>query len=143
MRKMLIHPYICFFPSMGHSSKARLQSAFTLVELSIVLVIIGLLLGGVLIGKDMIRQAQLRSMVTDMQGYLAAAQLFQDKYNCLPGDCANATQFWSGVTNGNGNGQLDTGSAASAPGEIYGIWQQLAVAGYIKGNFSGNAGAGG
>lgn len=123
------------------SAASPLRSGFTLVELSIVLVIIGLLLGGVLIGKDMIRSAQLRSVATDVQGYIAAAQLFQDKYNCLPGDCANATTYWSGVTNGNGNGALDVASAANAPGEIFGAWQQLALAGYIKGTYNGLAGS--
>lgn len=122
------------------SAAARPVSGFTLVELSIVLVIIGPLLGGVLIGKDMIRAAQLRSVVTDVQGYLVAAQLFQDKYQCLPGDCTNATRYWSGVTNGNGNGQLEGASAANAAGEMFGVWQELALAGLIKGTFTGLSG---
>lgn len=125
------------------SHQSRLRAGFTLVELSIVLVIIGLLLGGVLIGKDMIRQSQLRSVITDAQGYLAAAQMFQDKYNCIPGDCNNATTFFSGVTNGNGDGGLNNASAANAAGEIFSIWQELALAGLIKGTYSPNSGPGG
>lgn len=124
------------------SSVSRIRAGFTLVELSIVLVIIGLLLGGVIIGKEMIRSAQLRSVITDVQGYLAASMMFQDKYQCLPGDCANATTFMSGVTNGNGNGQLDGPAGANAAGEIFGIWQHLTAARYIKGSFSGKAGPG-
>jgi len=122
------------------SPASRSQSGFTLVELSIVLVVIGLLLGGVIIGKDMIRSAQLRSVVTDAQAYLAAARLFQDKYNCIPGDCMNATTFFSGVTNGNGDGNIQDPSLAGGAGERYGIWQHLALAGYIPGNYTGRAG---
>lgn len=124
------------------SSISRPVSGFTLVELSIVLVVIGLLLGGVIIGKDMIRSAQLRSVITDMQGYLAASMMFQDKYNCIPGDCTNATTFFSGAANGNGDGLLKEPSVAGGKGEMYGFWQQLAAAGYIKGTYTGNSGAG-
>lgn len=120
--------------------RVSLKYGFTLVELSIVLVIIGLLLGGVIIGKDMIRSAQLRSVVTDVQGYLAASMMFQDKYQCLPGDCANATTFFSGVTNGNGDTILSPASAANAVGEVFGAWQQLALIGYVAGVFTGKAG---
>ena len=122
------------------SSTSRPVSGFTLVELSIVLVVIGLLLGGVIIGKDMIRSAQLRSVITEVQGYLAASQMFQDKYNCLPGDCVNVTTYMSGVTNGNGDGRLNSASGANAAGEIFGAWQQLAKSGYIPGTFTGLSG---
>ena len=78
---------------------------FTLVELSIVLVIIGLLAGGVLAGKDLIRAAENRAFVGQLQGYNAGVNTFRTKYNCLPGDCANATDY--GFTgNGNGNGMV-------------------------------------
>lgn len=115
------------------SSRARF--GFTLVELSIVLVIIGLLLGGVLVGKDMIRQSQLRKVVSDLQQYDTAVTLFQDKYNALPGDIANATVYWNGTANGNGDGQI--GMYA----ESYRAWQHLAFAGLIKGTFTGVQGS--
>jgi prepilin-type N-terminal cleavage/methylation domain-containing protein len=76
---------------MTHASR---HSAFTLVELSIVLVIIGLIIGGVLAGRDLIRAAELRSLVSEVERYNSAVNAFKLKYNCLPGDCATATNFW-------------------------------------------------
>jgi prepilin-type N-terminal cleavage/methylation domain-containing protein len=115
---------------------------FTLVELSIVLVIIGLILGGVMVGRSMIRSAQLNSVSTDVEAYFAASQMFVDKYACLPGDCTNATTYWTAAANGNGNGQINAASAASTAGETFGAWEQLALSGFIKGVYTGVAGAG-
>ena len=62
------------------------QPGFSLVELSIVLVILGLLTGGILAGQSLIRAAELRSISTDYSRYIAAVQAFRDKYFALPGD---------------------------------------------------------
>ena len=70
------------------------RSGFSLVELSIVLVILGLLTGGILAGQSLIRAAELRSVATESQRYMAALNSFRDKYFALPGDMANATAFW-------------------------------------------------
>lgn len=67
------------------------KSGFTLVELAIVLVIIGLIVGGVLAGSDLIKAATIRSGVNQVNQYNTAALAFQNKYNGLPGDLANAT----------------------------------------------------
>lgn len=84
------------------------KSGFTLIELSIVLVIIGLIIGGVLVGQNLIRTAQLRGDITAIDKFDAAANTFKLKYGCIPGDCANATSFLSsGAYNGNGSGFLD------------------------------------
>jgi len=73
-----------------------LKSAFTLIELSIVIVIIGLLAGGVLVGKDLIAYAEMRRFISDYQEYESAYNTFKLKYNCIPGDCVGAsTDFWS------------------------------------------------
>ncbi len=71
------------------------QSAFTLVELAIVLVIIGLIVGGVLVGQDLINAAKIRATVSDIEKYNAAATTFREKYSGLPGDLLNtrAVQF--------------------------------------------------
>ena len=79
------------------------NSGFTLVELSIVLVIIGLLVGGILAGADLIRIARLNSIREEVEKFKMATNVFYGKYNCLPGDCYNITTYLSGVTNGNGN----------------------------------------
>lgn len=87
---------------------------FTLIELSIALIIIGLVAGGVLVGQDLIRAAEIRKTISQKESFDAATNTFRSKYNCLPGDCAKASQF--GFTqlrlgdpdrnNGNGNGMI-------------------------------------
>ena len=67
--------------------------AFTLVELSIVLVIIGLIIGGVMVGQDLINAAKIRQQITQLEQIETQINTFKVKYNCLPGDCANATDF--------------------------------------------------
>ena len=69
----------------------RQQSGFTLVEIAIVLVIIGLLLGGVLKGQEMIENSRIKSVVADMRGVSAAFTGYFDRYRALPGDELNAT----------------------------------------------------
>lgn len=133
------------------------QRAFSLVELSIVLVILGLLVGGVLSGQSLIRAAELRAVGTEYQRYVAASQSFRDKYFALPGDMTNATSFWGkdaaicnaqtgtaatpGTCNGNGNGLIPL--AGIEPYEQHRLWQHLALAGLIEGSYTGVAGTGG
>ena len=133
------------------------QCAFSLVELSIVLVILGLLTGGILGGQALIRAAELRSLVTESQRYTTAVRTFQDKYFTLPGDMANATAFWGksaadcnaqtgaaaspGTCNGNGDGVISYPVAAGGTGEAFRGWQHLALAGLIEGTYTGNAGS--
>ena len=118
--------------------------AFSLVELSIVLVILGLLVGGVLSGKSLIRASQLRAVMNQQQSFRAATLTFKEKYFYLPGDLPNATQFWGtaadcGIAatdkttcNGDGNGLI----ANSEDGRY---WQHLSNAGLIPGQYCGLA----
>lgn len=131
-------------------------SGFSLVELSIVLVILGLLAGGVLTGQSLIRAAELRSVTTEFSKYQSAINTFRDKYFALPGDMANATSFWGAANaalatcvvtaatstatcNGNGDGQINIGTTPVANNdyEDFRAWQHLANAGLIEGNFTG------
>lgn len=133
-------------------------SAFSLVELAIVLVILGLLTGGVLTGQSLIRASELRSVTTDYQRYTAAVQTFRDKYFAMPGDMTNATAFWGkdntycsghtgtaatpGTCNGDGDGQVRWGTAVNTTVEMFQFWKQLALAGLLEGNYTGIAGPG-
>lgn len=76
---------------------------FSLVELSIVLVILGLLTGGILSGQSLIRAAELRSVVTDIQQIQTSIYSFRDRYMALPGDMKDATDFWGIAGGSNGN----------------------------------------
>lgn len=133
-----------------------MRHGFSLVELSIVLVILGLLTGGILGGQSLIRAAELRSVSTEYNRYITAMQTFRDKYFALPGDMANATSFWGASSscpgtagtgtqtcNGNGNGRIGVAAAASQYGEDYTFWQHLANAGLIEGTYTGMAGSAG
>lgn len=119
------------------------DGGFTLIELSIVLVIIGLLVGGVLTGKDLIKAAEIRSSIKDIESFRSAFNTFRLKYNCLPGDCPNATDYFGtssncavvGTGTCNGNGDYRYGTWVGD--EPYRAWQQLALAGLVKGSFTG------
>lgn len=134
------------------------QAGFTLIELSIVLVIIGLIVGGILVGRDLIQAARLRAVITQIQNYQTAVGAFQIKYNCLPGDCPTATDWWGArpggcnsgnyttsytipTCNGNGNGRLvnalDTSDNADNTTEAVLFWQHLANAGLVSGGYVG------
>ena len=126
-----------------------MKQGFSLVELSIVLVILGLLIGGVLTGQNLIKAAELRAISEEYKNYQTAVNIFKDKYFGLPGDITNATLFW-GKDNANCAAHTGTasvpgtcnGNADGLLGEHFRFWQQLAMAGLIEGNYSGTGNAG-
>ncbi len=108
----------------------KIKAGFTLVELSIVLVIIGLIIGGVLVGKDLIHSAELRSLVSQYGEYEIAYNTFKTKYNCIPGDCADSVALFGQSPDGwspspHGNGMIEGY-------EIRYVCQQLTIAGLVK-----------
>lgn len=130
------------------------RKGFSLVELSIVLVILGLLTGGVLTGQSLIRASQLRAVSSEHARYIAATNAFRDKYFAWPGDMTNAISFWGTTAscpgtagtgtqtcNGNGNGIIEISAAASQYTEMFTFWQHLANGGLIEGTYTGRAGA--
>jgi prepilin-type N-terminal cleavage/methylation domain-containing protein len=113
----------------------RKTQGFTLVEIAIVLVIIGLLLGGILKGQEMITQAKIKNVTADFSGISAAYYGYQDRYRAIPGDDPNAATRWSGATAGDGNGQV-TGkyNSATATDESRIWWDDLRRSGFVSGN---------
>lgn len=116
------------------------NEGFSLVELSIVLVILGLLVGGVLGGRSLIKSAELRSITQEVQQWQMAANAFAIKHGQLPGDYDQAAATWSGTWNGNGDGKVNFGGGGNMQGEIFTFWQQLALSGIIPGEFTGVSG---
>jgi prepilin-type N-terminal cleavage/methylation domain-containing protein len=110
------------------------QQGFTLVEIAIVLVIIGLLLGGILKGQEMIVQAKIKNVIADFSGISAAYHGYVDRYKSIPGDDPNAATRWTGQTAGNGNGQVaGTYNSATATDESRLWWSHLRQAGFVAG----------
>lgn len=128
-----------------------MQRGFSLVELSIVLVILGLLTGGILAGQSLIRASELRAVTTEAARYMTATAAFRDKYFSMPGDFAGATRFW-GKLNADTDCISNSGAAVAAPGACDGngsgalqgsqyepqqFWRHMALAGLIEGTYSG------
>jgi prepilin-type N-terminal cleavage/methylation domain-containing protein len=115
------------------------QKGFTLVEIAIVLVIIGLLLGGILKGQELINSARVRNLADSTSGIQAAYFGFIDRYRRVPGDwaAAGAGAAIGGVINsgGNDNGRLDgTPNVFQEPNAL---WEHLSKAGFINGSYAG------
>src|ERR1035441_8304528 len=93
------------------------SSGFTLIEMAIVLVIIGLIVGGVLVGQDLIKAAEVRAQISQIEKYNTAVNTFRGKYDALPGDIPvtlvtrfgfTAAPVRAGIVGrGDGNGELD------------------------------------
>ncbi|UCH81071.1 MAG: type II secretion system protein [Nitrospiraceae bacterium] len=108
------------------------EKGFTLVELAIVMVIIGLLIGAVLKGQAMIDDAKGKRLLNDMQGISAAMYTYLDRYSAVPGD-DTSNHGWTGVATGSGDG-LITGDNSTDATEAHDAWQALRYAGLLTGD---------
>lgn len=120
------------------------RHAFTLIELSVVLVVIGLLIGGITVGRTMVRSGELKSVIVERAKYTNAVVAFREKYKALPGDMADAYDFWGTACgtnattpatgcNGNGNGNI----LVVDGGENVKAWEHLYLAKLVDTAFTG------
>jgi prepilin-type N-terminal cleavage/methylation domain-containing protein len=125
---------------MGKQKKMIAEAGFTLVELSIVIVIIGFLVAGIAAGANLVKQAQLRSVISDFQQFQTGYNGFVGRFNAVPGDFASAFQYWNGtqcgqtatstLCNGDGDGVIEPG-IDSTTDETAKSWKQMQLAGFI------------
>ena len=113
----------------------RNRQGFSLVELAVVLVIIGLIVGGVLKGQDLIQSAQLNAVQTDANKIRTAMNTFQNKYVALPGDLSNPddvidSEIFGDSDGGNGDGRID-GDRTTGDSEAVQAWVHLAASGLL------------
>ena len=121
------------------------QAGFTLIELAIVLVIIGLLLGGVLRGQELINSAKVKNMARDFQNVQVYIYGYQDKYKALPGDdhSANTHVAATNAANGTQNGVIEGAWNTSTTGdESCAFWEDVRRAGLAPGSTTANCVAG-
>ena len=117
--------------SFSHNKR---QSGFTLVEIAIVLVIIGLILGGVLQGQSLIDNARYKNFSKQIDGLRAAILTFQDQYRGLPGDLLDVSALNVAATPGNGTGLIGNAQCNVAGEESCLLWSHLRYAGLITGD---------
>jgi len=129
----------------------HMKSGFTLIEISIVLVIIGLIVGGILVGRDLIAAATIRAQVSQIEKYQTATNTFRSKYGYLPGDIPDPTAQQYGFVargtfagEGDGDGYIEGLSSDAANtlcggcnlgGETATYWVDLSAANLIDGGF--------
>lgn len=121
-----------------------LQKGFTLVELAIVVLVTGLVVGVVVIGSEMVHNTLLRKVVTEVNAIQVAVSTFRVKYDAVPGDISNASMYWPNCDptpsncDGNGDGKIDlVDTAPPLQAEELRAWQQLSDEGTIPWQLNG------
>lgn len=123
------------------------EKGFTLIELAIVLAIIGLLLGGVLKGQELITQAKIKNVIADFGGISSAYYGYLDRYKAIPGDDPNSATRWSVTGKGSGDGTLGvakynvsitTPTATDGTEETSLFWRDMRLAGFVGGTGGAN-----
>jgi prepilin-type N-terminal cleavage/methylation domain-containing protein len=144
-----------YVAGMTHGpQQAHLRSGFTLIELSMVLVIIGLIVGAIFVGREMIKAAEIRAQVSQIEKYKSAVNTFRIKYGYLPGDIPAdqasqiglATRAVSALVGAsNGDGLIEANWVGNINisvicGEVTLFWNDLSTVGLIEGQYVGMGG---
>lgn len=132
---------------MRTKSTFKCNRGFTLVELSIVLVIIGLIIGGVLTGQQIIQNARVTNAINSIQSYQAQFQTYSQNYGLMPGDDSSAPSRFPNSSLkttdvGNGSGVIATvnsDSITNPDNEHLLVWAHMRAAGLIKNQVSGTS----
>lgn len=119
--------------------KKKPQNGFTLVEIAIVLLVIGLLLGGVLKGQELIDSAKAKNLAQDLRSIPAMVHAYQDRFRTLPGDDPAAVRHLcsggeSCTVVGNGDGLIEGAWDATSSAETLRFWQHLRLANLMTGS---------
>ncbi len=127
---------------MKHTS-LHSKRGFTLLELSIVIVIIGLIVAGISAGQSLVDQAQVRGLISDSSELKVSINSFKLQYDALPGDMNNAHDYWDSdcdadadLCNGNGDNAITINTDVDGR-EVLRAWQHLTLAGIYPGTFPG------
>jgi prepilin-type N-terminal cleavage/methylation domain-containing protein len=121
--------------SLSLSRFPHSKGGFTLVELSIVLVIIGLLIGGVLVGQSLISSAENNRIIKDVQQYNIAVQLFYSRFKALPGDYRGGISVLGASYSGNGDGTINKWATIASRQEGVTMFTHMSRAGVLKQTF--------
>src|SRR5262245_61373867 len=125
------HPLVTMHPTI------KTTKGFTLVEIAVVIVVIGLLLGGMLRASQLTVGARVRELASQQDSIRTAYLGFYERFRALPGDYSQAIGNIQAVTqNGNGNGRIEPGAT---PDEGILEWEHLSRSGYVNGGYTYNA----
>lgn len=120
------------------------SQGFTLIELAIVVVIIGLIIAGVTAGVSLVRSSHMRSVIAEVNRFESNIYAFRSQYGYFPGDIPNAFSYWgtdcaatAANCNGNGDNSIYGTGAKTWAGESLWAWKHLQLAGLISGQYSG------
>jgi prepilin-type N-terminal cleavage/methylation domain-containing protein len=109
-----------------------MKKGFTLIELAIVVVVLGILIGGIVAGQSIVESAKVSKIVSDFQSYDMGIRAFQLEYDGLPGDFDEASIYWSGEIDGNDDGRMYSYNT-----EGIRAWRHLSLAEIIPGEYDG------